>query len=273
MEAKVVQAFKLAKPDGWDFYTGKTINCRGDSVYPHTVHVPNPNPSLGLCSAGVIHASVNPNDCFVGAKIPCSAYKVEGNPVCGDKRKYGFTSLVILEEITDLDKLFGWRYSEAVKPIHPLRLGKQEPTDIDLLCLLKWASVWDSVVASVSDSVWDSVGASAVASVWASVSDSVWDSVGASAGASVWASVSDSVSDSVWDSVVASVSDSVGASVVAYIGSLFPNIKTWKYTDQKEGLYPYQSCVDLWKRGFVPSFDGKIWRLHSGLRATIVWKG
>ena len=72
-------------------------------------------------------------------------------------------------------------------------------------------SVWASVRDSVRASVWDSVGASVRASVWASV----WDSVGASVRASVW----DSVRASVWDSVRASVRDSVGDSVWAMLYS------------------------------------------------------
>ena len=88
---------------------------------------------------------------------------------------------------------------------------------------------------------------------WAAVRDSMWDSVGVS----VW--------DSVWDSVG------------AYIGSLFP-ITTWKYIDYKNplfkrGEYPFQSLVDLWKAGLVPSFNGKIWRLHGGENGKVLWEG
>ena len=86
-----------------------------------------------------------------------------------------------------------------------------------------------------------------------------------------WDSVRDSVGDSVWASVGDSVGASVGASVWAYIGSLFLNIKDWIYAPKTDG-YPYQSCVDLWKRGFVPSYDGKTWRLHSGKDAKIVYQ-
>ena len=92
-------------------------------------------------------------------------------------------------------------------------------------------------------------------SVWASVWDSVGALVGALVGASVWASVGALVGASVWTSV--------GASVWAYTGSLF-NI--WGDT------YKFQPAVDLWKRGFIPSFDGKTWRLHSGKKAEIVYE-
>jgi hypothetical protein len=73
-------------------------------------------------------------------------------------------------------------------------------------------------------------------------------------GDSVWASVGDSVWDSVW----------------AYISSLFPNIKKWEYIDHAEGVNPFQAGIDLWNMGLVPTFDGKIWRLHKGKRAEIV---
>jgi len=232
-----VLAYKLARTDGWDFYTGKTINYR--DFIGKVVKCPNPNPKLGVCSRGVIHASKNSNDCFVGARIPCSAYRVEGKPACGDKTKWGFTELYILEEIKDLDALFGWQYSKAINPINPLS-RKVKPTKSDIALLKEWASVW----VSVRDSVWDSVG------------DSVWDSVGVS----------------VWDSVRASVWDSVWDSVGAYIGRLFPNIKEWKYIKHKKGVYPYQPVVDLWERGLVPSFDGSKWLLHSGKKADIVFE-
>ncbi len=159
-------------------------------------------------------------------------------------------------------RIYGsFNYQEAKNPINPFKIDPPEITE-EIIGLLKMlASVGDSVWASV----WDSVGAS--------VRPSVWDSVGASVRPSVWASVGDSVRASVWDSVRASVWDSVGASVWdtvwAYIGSFFPKIKKWKYIDcKKEPFksikgYPFQSCVDLWKMGLVPSFDGKIWRLHS----------
>ena len=65
-----------------------------------------------------------------------------------------------------------------------------------------------------------------------------------------WASVWDSVRDSVWASVRDSVWDSVGA----YIGSLF--------LKHEEGVYPFRSAVDLWRRGFVPLKIEEKWHLY-----------
>jgi hypothetical protein len=187
-------------------------------------------------------------------------------------------------EIKTREELAKWKdviYSginleEARNPIDPRKITKHKVTEKDIANLKKWASVgalvWDSVRASVGASVWASVGASVRASVGASVGDSVGDSVGAS----VWASVRDSVRASVGASVGASVRDSVGASVWAsvraYTGSIFTKIDKWQYNKHASGVYPFQPVVDLWKRGFVPSFDGKTWRLHQGKDMKVVYE-
>ena len=79
-----------------------------------------------------------------------------------------------------------------------------------------------------------------------------------------WASVGDSVGASVRDSVRASVWASVWASVEGYAGSFF-RLPQWRKK------YPYHSVVALYNLGMVPSFDGKLWRLHQGPQAKIVF--
>jgi len=262
---KMKTYYKGAKPNGWDFYTGETINYREN--IGKTVKVPKFDKEPELCSDSVIHASRNPNDIFVGCSIPCSVFIVKGDAVIEDGQKAGFKKLAIVEEISQeqLESLFGWRYLESVNPINPLKIVPSQITSRQIELLRNWASVRDSVWASVRASV----GASVRDSVWASV----WDSVGASVRDSVWASVGASVGDSVGDSVGASVGASVWDSVGAYIGSLFPKIEKWKYIKHKKGKYPFQSCVDLWKMGLVPSFDRNVWRLHGGENASILWEG
>jgi hypothetical protein len=168
------------------------------------------------------------------------------------KRRY--EEITILRELTDdeikegllaCEEKEGYKVCEACYPIHPFSVEPIPLEDAKKL-LQEWKKVRASVGASVGASVW--------ASVRASVGASVWDSVGAS----------------VWDSVRASVGASVGDSVWAYVSSLFPNIKKWKDIDHKEGVHPFKSCIDLWKGGYVPSFDGKVWRLHT--KAGIVWE-
>jgi hypothetical protein len=159
----------------------------------------------------------------------------------------------------EIEPELGYKLSEALYPVNPLLLPKTAVTDKDIKLLRQW----DSVQNSVGCRVWDSVKNS----VWDSVGYRVWDSVKNSVGCRVW----DSVKNSVRNSVRNSVQNSVWNSVWAYIGSLFPNIGKWEYKNHEHSQYPFQSAVNLWYRGLVPSFDGKIWRLHSGEKAEIVW--
>ena len=151
-------------------------------------------------------------------------------------------------------------FSKVVKPlilkpiIYPFKIKAKKVTKVEIKLLQKWNSVGDSV----RDSVWNSVRDSVGNSVWNSVGDSVWNSVWNSVGDSVGNSVWNSVGDSVWNSV----GNSVGDSVRAYVSGFF-KIK-YKYS--------YKSCIKLWEKGFVPSFDGKIWRLHAGEKAEIVFE-
>ena len=62
-----------------------------------------------------------------------------------------------------------------------------------------------------------------------------------------------------WDLVGASVWDLVGA-----YASTFVDIK---YN------HDFTSINKLWERGIVPSYDGKIWRLHTGMKADIIMQG
>lgn len=77
-----------------------------------------------------------------------------------------------------------------------------------------------------------------------------------------------------WASVRDSVWNSLEDSLVGYISSMFYNIEKWKYIDIdcKPFENPFQSCVDLWKDGFVPTFDGGVWRLHQGKDAKVVFE-
>ncbi len=277
--------YKAANPQGWDFYSGNTINY-AESI-GRIVKAPNYKAKPVLCSNSVLHAYKKPLGVFVSAKIPCRLFVVEGKPVIKDKERWGFKELSIIEEIPQLklNDLFGFNYLEASKPIHPFKGKPEKVTDEQITLLQNWASVWDSVWDSVGASVGDSVGASVVDSFWNSSWYSVWDSVKASLGDSfldsIWASVMASVWAAVWDSVGASVRasvwDSVRASVGdsfwAYIGSLFPKIEKWKYTEKLNlSGYPFQSAVDLWRQGFVSSFDRRTWRLHAGLKGSVVFE-
>lgn len=145
-----------------------------------------------------------------------------------------------------------------IKPIvHPFNdipeVKKVTIKDIELLKQWNsmWNSMWNSVWISVEDSAGISVGNFVGISVEDSAGNSVRNSVRISAGNSAWISVRNYVG--------------------AYIGSFF-TLQEWKYIKCKKGIYPYQCAVDLWMKGLVPSYDGKIWRLHTGKDAKIIYE-
>ena len=78
-----------------------------------------------------------------------------------------------------------------------------------------------------------------------------------------------------WDSVRDSVWASVGDYAWAYAGTFFKLPRSaWEYTENiKTTGYPFQPAADLWEMGLAPSCDGKIWRLHGGPDAKILWEG
>lgn len=155
-------------------------------------------------------------------------------------------SEIVKEKVKALD------FKEIVEPLivkpilHPFKdVPKVERVENGHLELLReWISVWNFVGNSVKNSVRGSV----VDSVRRSVRYSVWNSVRAS------------VYVSVWDSVY------------AYVSSFF-TIKKWKYIDHEPFINPFQPAIDLWEMGIVPSFDGNVWRLHSGKNADVIWEG
>jgi hypothetical protein len=152
-----------------------------------------------------------------------------------------FIREIPLEELKELiknqsDKM-SWNYYDAVFPIDVRNVNKDNiAVTNEVIMLLK---EWDSVRDSVKDSVWNSVENS----VGYSVRNSVWNSI--------------------WNPVWGSVRSSVRSFVSAYTGSLFPNITKWE---------DINSGAKLWKKGFIPSFDGNIWRLHQGRDMEVVFE-
>ena len=242
--------YKAVRLDKTSHYDRKTRWEVGSTVVAEEI---DPNPGRA-CGKG-IHCSENLLDAVKYQGGPSLYFLVEpisykGFPaiLCDSNDKVRCPAVKVLRELDqkELDDIAEFKLWEANHPFNPLLLEKPN-LDIDYKTLLKqWASVRASVEASVKNLVGALVGTSVWDSVRASVGDSVWDSVKAS----VWASVGDSVRASVW----------------AYIGGLFPSIKKWKYAEDL-GETPWQPLLDLWYAGFVPSFDGKIWRLHCGKSA------
>jgi len=210
-----------------------------------------------------------------GTKVLPAEIKGKSKILFASKQRYEYMKLgnplsdeQIKAMCKEIEPKIGYKLSEALYPVNPLLGAKATVSDEDLDLLKQWDSVVNRVWGSVVNRVWDNV----MNSVWNNVMNSVWNNVGDSVGKSV----RDRIRKSVWNSVGNSVGNSawynVSYSISAYIGSLFPSINIWKYKNHEQGQYPFQSAVNLWYRGLVPSFDGKIWRLHSGEKAEVVWE-
>lgn len=190
-------------------------------------------------------------------KKGCKVNAYEYNPITQELKKVG----ILFEE--DYNKVLDWcknlDFKDIVpeliiKPIvDPFNIEHDTITDIDIQRLKEWASVWTSIRDSILASIGTGVGTDVCDSILASVCDSIL--------ASVWTSIRDSILASIGADVLASVWVSVDNSIDAYISSFF-NLDTWKGFEDVKGN-PFQSCIDLWESGLVPSYDGKVWRLYS----------
>ena len=103
--------YKAARANGWDFWTGNTVNYRtniGQNVAP-------PNP-IGyknwVCRAGILHArgtlesALRASQEIIAKGYGRSVYRVQGTPACSDGNNpisatYGFISMYIVEELTE----------------------------------------------------------------------------------------------------------------------------------------------------------------------------
>jgi len=167
-----------------------------------------------------------------------------------------------------LKQLSGRIYEKRVSNlVHPFKLPMVNQVNNSQIRLLKqWALTVDLTSKSVMESVDNSVGEVEKDLVWnlednlviEPVDDLTWESQWDSKGNSLWDLKDESVWDAEW----------------GYFGSMFKLKRSeWKYTDKiKCKGYPFQSLVKLWEQGLVPSFDGTIWRLHSGKKAKVVFE-
>lgn len=162
------------------------------------------------------------------------------------------------------NKTEGYNVLESVFPYNPLIGEVKNVSEREINLLKQWIEVQKSIEETVWDSVWQSIKKSTWRSVFRSVHDSIQYSIHNSIRESVW--------DSVWDSIWESIHFSIEYALYAYTSSLFPNISKWKYIEHEEGVNPFQSAIELWRSGFIPTFDGKTWRLHSGKDTKIVYE-
>ena len=224
------------------------------------------------------HTSINVFYGYKGVAEDCRN-KYEYNPLSGEFTVDKINSLDDSKEVEAKVRALDFKTicePLIIKPIvNPFKVKNDGLEDRHIELLKEWGRVYNSVRDLIEASIEDSVKESVWSLVWgyveASIEDSieglVWDSVKESVWGSVWSYVEASIEDPVWDSVW----DSVLASTWGYISSFF-NLEKWGENDHELYKNPFQSAIDLWEEGFVPSFDGKVWRLHSGENAEIVYE-
>ena len=96
-EKVMKQYYKVARPDGFDFHTGRTINYHEN--IGKIVNVPKKTKLKTLCSSDVLHASELFFDALGYGELPCSIFVVEGEAVTKQSDKAGFKKLKIIREI------------------------------------------------------------------------------------------------------------------------------------------------------------------------------
>ena len=234
----------------------------------------DPNPDE-LCSNGFYATDVEGLTYSINQHKDNRVFECEvgGQSVTINQYKQRFETIELIRELNrdEIEQLalaaepeLGYKLCEAIYPINPLIGDPKEVTEREIELLKQWIAVRYAVEASleysVSGIIRDSIGNS--------VKDPVRDIVRESVGDSVRDSIGNSIRVSVKDAVWISVQDSIWA----YISSLFPNVKKWEGIDHAEGENPFQPSIDLWRSGFVPSYDGTTCRLHSGKGAKIVYE-
>jgi len=233
--------YVLTRPDGhdWDKRISPSYRDAIGKVIDVTDYDP---PERGLYGRGIFLCKC-PNDCFTYARIPCAAFEVEGIQALAENRYFiRYRAAKVLREVQDLNKLFGWKYTEAINSVMPFKIPTPEITNRHIELLWQWASLWRDVTKNIL-----------LKYLHGSAFDAVYDYILGETFDPMMYSPWERWEKAALDTIVKQ--KSVLAFVRAYIGSLL-------FTEKR--AYPLQPAVDLWKAGLVPVFDGGVWRLHCG---------
>jgi len=267
--------YKLTKPNGYDFYSDSINYAKNIGKI---IRVDDYAPSSAGIDAKGLHASKNPNNCFIRANIPCRAFEVEGiDKITSDELEGRYQALRVIREIHDLNKLFGWDYEQAINMVNPFKTKAAPQIGTSQLALLKQVT---KIKHRIMRSVWNAVGVIVGNAIWDNISNEITSTVGAKIKAEFCKLIPDIALDAeleaawdiswhiVWDATW----EALCPAVAAYLGSFFKAEK-WKHISDDE-TYPFQPYVDLWKQGLVPArYEGNVWRLYGGPKAEVIWKG
>lgn len=143
----------------------------------------------------------------------------------------------------------------------------KEPSEDDIASMLEWIDTYNYVSAyprtATLDTIVNAVGSSLGHDAWNYVNDTLWDDL------MEQANVNGVVQEVTGMRAAGEKQESMLGGLV---GSVFPGIEKWNYyVGTKEG-YPYQADIDLLANGYIVSFGGGVWRLHSAVDGTIVYE-
>jgi hypothetical protein len=151
-----------------------------------------------------------------------------------------------------------------------LQMEPVKPTASDIALLKEWAAInSDGKSANATpDTNYTWVGRS----IWSDAEAYLNDAFNGAYGQCPGPTVCHGIETSLGITLDPAVEDLIGSTVgeKALVGSFFTNTAKWKGSEST--AYPYQVCAELWKRGFIASFDGETWRLSSGKEGTVVYE-
>jgi hypothetical protein len=159
--------YKATQPDGTSFYDGTTKWQVG-----RIVRHPNPDISLGLCSAGVLHISDALGETLVGGRWPCRLFEVEprSHPLLdggSNGHKYGCTEVKVVRELPAWQALGpnGEAVAALIERCKTLTYGEAK----------QLGAAWDSARDAARGAAWDSARAAARVAAWNAAGYAAWD--------------------------------------------------------------------------------------------------
>ena len=141
--------YKLTTHDGWDLYTGATINYREAHERGEAVRLES-TAAARLCTATVLHAGHTPRATFSGLARErtglehLALWEVTGVPLVDDGRKAGFRELRVLRELGLIETVYGawedfgartrWIAEELIPAVRRIPwLRPRRPPEVELI--------------------------------------------------------------------------------------------------------------------------------------------
>lgn len=217
----------------------------------------------------------------MGKKNRIYEVMVWGKEVETDRFKRRYENIRIIREINEtevkqnlkrIEKQVGYNICEMVYPVNPFDIKAKKVTDREIELLKEWSAISNfkltgsvrfSVEESIMNSDWKFLKRPTINYILYSIRDSILEKIIHSMINKSYYNCKVNFSDFLYDSVT--------NFIMAYISSNFYGIKEWKYIEYNSEGNPFQCAIDLWKSGFVISFDGFEINLHSGKDAKIVY--